>query len=407
MRKALSLLALFTLASATTALAQDDHDHGAEAEQKTPTKTGGHDAPTKAAGKPAHKEGGHDDHGEEGGEKSGDAELSAAQQQIAGIKTSVVKAQPLSEQISAPGEVMINAYGTTNVTTRIAAQAVRRHVRLGDHVKPGQTLVTLSSVEMAEAQGGLLEAESELRRVEKLGREVVSDRRFVTAQVAYQQAYAKVRAYGMTATQIDALVKARNAAKATGEFALLALQEGTVISDAFTLGELIEPGRVLFQVTDESSLRVKARLTPAKAAAVAVGNGAKIKSGKDWLQGKVVQTDHTLDETTRTLAVHIELINPKHQLHAGQFVETLIEGKLKTRGIAVPLAAVLRSPDGDWQVFVETAPGRFKPQEVEVLQTIGDQMVIKGIEEGTSIVTKGAFFVQSEIAKSGFSVHNH
>lgn len=404
MKKAICLLALFIFASATTALAQDDHDHGAEAEQKTPTKKGGHEAPTKTAGKPTHEEGGHDDHGEEGSAEAGDAELSAAQQQIAGIKTSVIKAQPLGEQISAPGEVMINAYGTTNVTTRIAAQAVRRHARLGDHVKPGQTLVTLSSVEMAEAQGVLLETESELRRVEKLGREVVSDRRFVTAQVAYQQAYAKVRAYGMTATQIDALVKTGNPAKATGEFALLALQEGTVISDAFTLGELIEPGRVLFQVTDESSLRVKARLTPAKAAAVAVGNGAKIKSDKDWLQGKVVQTDHTLDETTRTLAVHIEVTNPKHQLHAGQFVETLIEGKLKTRGIAVPLAAVLRSPDGEWQVFVETAPGRFKPQEVEVLQTIGDQMVIKGIEEGTSIVTKGAFFVQSEIAKSGFSV---
>ena len=221
MKKALSLLALFTVASATMALAQDDHDHGAEALQKMQAKTGDHEASAKMAGKPAHKEGGHDDHGEEGG----DAELSAAQRQIAGIETSVVKAQSLGKQISAPGEVMINAYGTTNVTTRIAAQAVRRHVRLGDHVKPGQALVTLSSVEMAEAQGVLLEAESELRRVEKLGREVVSDRRFVTAQVAYQQAYAKVRAYGMTATQIDALVKTGNPAKATGEFALLALQE--------------------------------------------------------------------------------------------------------------------------------------------------------------------------------------
>lgn len=395
MKKILPLLALFSFAVTTSAFAQDDHDHGAETEH--------HDAPAKSSSKPAHNEAGHDDHGEEGG----DAELSAAQRKTAGIETGVVKSQPLGEQISAPGEVVVNTYGTTNVTTRIAAQVIRRHVRLGDHVKPGRPLVTLSSVEMAQAQGTLLEAEAELRRVEKLGREVVSDRRFVSAQVAYQQAYAKVRAYGMTSTQIDALVKAGNAAKATGEFALLALQEGTVISDNFTLGELIEPGRVLFQVTDESSLRVKARLTSAKAATVAVGSAAKIKSGNEWLKGKVVQTDHTLDETTRTLAVHIEVTNPRHQLHAGQFVETLIEGKQKASGIAVPLAAVLRSPDGDWQVFVETAPGRFKPQEVEVLRSVGDQMVITGIAEGTTIVTKGAFFVQSEIAKSGFSVHNH
>jgi RND family efflux transporter MFP subunit len=319
----------------------------------------------------------------------------------------VVKAQSLSEQISAPGEVVVDGYRTTKITPRITAQVVRRHARLGEHVKQDQPLVTLSSVEMAEAQGILLEAGAELRRVEKLGREVVSDKRFVTAQVAYNQAYAKVRAYGMTEKQIEALIKTGDAAQATGEFALLAFQAGTVISDDFSVGELIEPGRLLFQITDESSLRVKARLTPAKAASVGVGSRAKIKSGKTWLQGKVAQADHTLDESTRTLALYIEVANPGHQLHAGQFVETLIEGKQKARGIAVPLAAVLRAPDGDWQVFVETAPGRFEPKEVEVVRTVGDQMVIEGIAEGTTLVTQGAFFVQSEIAKSGFEVHDH
>jgi hypothetical protein len=73
----------------------------------------------------------------------------------------------------------------------------------------------------------------------------------------------------------------------------------------------------------------------------------------------------------------------------------------------VPLASLLRGADGDWQVFVQTAPGRFEPREVEVLQTVGDQVLIEGVTEGTTIVSKGAFFVQSEIAKSGFEVHNH
>lgn len=400
MKKALFLSALFTLASATSAMAQDDHDHNHEA---------GHEPSVTADGKTARAGDRDHDHAEEdqGHDEKNDVELSPAQRQMADIETAVVKAQLLAEQIGAPGEVVVDAYRSIKVTPRITAQVVRRHARLGDHVKQDQPLVTLSSVEMAEAQGILLETEAELRRVEKLGREMVSDKRFVAAQVAYQHAYAKARAYGMTEKQIDVLVKAGDAAKATGEFALLATLEGTIISDNFTVGELIEPGRLLFQVTDESSLRVKARLTPAKAASVRVGSRAKVKVGKGWLQGKVVQADHTLDEATRTLAVHIEVINLGHQLHAGQFVETLIEGKSTERGIAVPLAAVLRSADGDWQVFVETAPGRFEPREVEVVRTVGDQMVIEGIAEGVTLVTKGAFFVQSEIAKGGFEVHNH
>jgi len=409
MKKTLLMLAL--LVPLTAVAAEDGHDHGHEHDTRL-------DAPAKADGKPAHKEasghqghaeGGHAGHEGEGGghAEKADADLSAAQMKSAGIETTVVKSRSLAEQISAPGEVVVNAYLSTKITPRIAAQVVARHVRLGDHVKRDAPLVTLSSVEMAEAQGILLEAAAELRRVEKLGREIVSDKRFIAAQVAYQQAFAKVRAYGMTEKQIEAMVKTGDAAKATGEFELLAFQEGTIMSDEFTVGELIEPGHVLFQVTDESSLRVKARLTPAKAAGVAVGSQAKIKSGKDWLPGKVVRADHTVDEATRTLAIHIDVANAGHQLHAGQFVEALIEGKQKVRGIALPLAAVMRSPDGDWQVFVEAAPGRFEPKEVKVVRTIGDQMVIEGIAEGSSVVTKGAFFVQSEIAKSGFEVHNH
>jgi len=121
----------------------------------------------------------------------------------------------------------------------------------------------------------------------------------------------------------------------------------------------------------------------------------------------VILASHTLDKATRTLAVKVEFPNTDDRLHPGQFVSVMIEGSLKQSGIAVPLSAVLRSTDGDWQVFVETAPGRFKPKEVEVIRSMGGRMVIEGLAEGTRIVSKGAFFIQSELAKSGFAVHNH
>ncbi|NOY62336.1 MAG: efflux RND transporter periplasmic adaptor subunit [Gammaproteobacteria bacterium] len=318
-----------------------------------------------------------------------------------------VKRQSMGDAITAPGEAILNAYRTTKITPRTPAQVMKRHARLGDHVKKGQSLVTLSSVEMAEAQGGLMEANVELRRVKKLGRKVVSEKRFVAAQIAYQQAYAKVSAYGMTKAQIKSLIKTGDATRATGEFRLLSFQDGTVISDEFIVGELIEPGHVLMTISDESVLWVEARLTPEDAARIALGSSARIQAGKHWLSGKVTQARHTLDEATRTLAVHIEVDNRNDELHPGQFVTAVIEGEDRQQGIVLPLAAVLRAADGDWQVFVEVAPGRFEPKEVEVLRTLGDQMLIEGIAEGTTVVSKGAFFVQSEIAKSGFSVHNH
>ena len=336
-----------------------------------------------------------------------DAELNDTQRRMAGIETMVLRRQQLGEALTAPGEVVLNAYRTTRITPRIPAQVMKRLVRLGDHVKKGEPLVMLSSVEMAEAQGALLEADIELRRVKKLGRKVVSERRFTSAQIAYQQAYAKVRAYGMTISQIKRLLKQGDASKATGEFALLSFQDGTVINDTFVEGELIEPGRVLFEISDESLLWVEARLTPETASNIAIGAEAKVKVGERWLPGKVVQARHTLDPVTRTLAMHVEVANPDDQIHPGEFVSVVIEGNRKQSGIVVPVEAVLRSADGDWQLFVESAPGRFEPKEIEVLRTVGDRMLIQGIAEGTTIVSKGAFFVQSEMAKGGFDPHNH
>ncbi len=431
MRKRLLLIALLGLASPTVTLAGDsDHNHPHDEEEISlddfsdidfDEEDHGHDH-----GEEGHDDGGHDheeeghDHADEGhgdghdhghghghGEVASEAKLSEAQRHMAGIETLVVAYRTLGEAISAPGEVKLNAYRTSKVTPRIPAQVMKRHVQLGDHINRGQPLVSLSSVEMAEAQGALMEADVERRRVEKLGRKVVSEKRFVTAQIAWQQAYAKVSAYGMTKKQIDSLLQMGDASRATGEFRLLSFQSGTVISDDFVVGELVEPGHVLMEISDESVLWVEARLTPEDAGRIKLGAPARVQVGARWLGGKVVQARHTLDAATRTLAVHVEVANPDDSLHPGEFVNVVIESERKRRGIVVPVDAVLRSADGDWQVFVESEPGRFEPQEVALLDTVGDLLLIEGIAAGTTIVGKGAFFVQSEMAKGGFDPHNH
>jgi len=401
----LLLLVQLTTGAAWVNAQEKDHDreHAHDA-MKHADDEGHHDShDEKSTGD------GNDEHDGHGGHEEGavDDELNDEQRRMADIETLVVRQQAIGTPITAPGEVTLNTYRTTKMTPRIAAQVQQRHVRLGDHVKKDQALVTLSSVDMAQAQGALLEAETELRRVEKLGRKVVSEKRFVAAQVAYQQAHARVRAYGMTPAQIEKLINQGDAANATGEFQLLSYQDGTVINDGFVVGELVEPGHVLLEISDESTLWVEARLTPEDAARIDIGTVARVRAGDIWLTGKVTQARHTLDETTRTLAVHVEVPNPDDRLHPGQFVNVIIEDRDKQQGIVVPLEAVLRGADGDWQLFVETVPGRFVPREIVVLYTVGDQMLIKGVTEGTTIVSKGAFFVQSEIAKSGFEVHNH
>ncbi len=135
------------------------------------------------------------------GQEAGKIELTTAEQRAAGIVIGRVAPRALSETVRVPGNVVINMYRSARVTPRITAQVVARHATLGESVKAGQPLVTLSGVAMAEAQGELIVANREWERSRSLGRQSVSERRYTEAQVARQLALAKVLAYGMTEAQ--------------------------------------------------------------------------------------------------------------------------------------------------------------------------------------------------------------
>ena len=351
----------------------------------------------------------HDAHESEQGDanEAGGIHLTPEQQEMAGVVVETLQSRDIVNELRAPGEIQLNAYATSRVAPRIAAQVLERQARLGDSVEKGQALVLLSSVEMSQAQGDLLVAEREWQRVSKLGRDVVSEQRYTEARIAREQARARVSAYGMTGDEVKQLVASGKAELANGQFQLLAPQDGTVIHDDFIVGELVEPGRVLFQISDESVLWVEARLTPDEAARIEVNARATIVLGERLIAGRVTQVHHALDENTRTLGVRIEVPNPDDRLHPGLFVEARIEGRSSEQALAVPDDAVLRSPDGDWLVFVEHEPGEFEPREVEVVRTTAGFTVISGLEAGMRVVTRGAFFLQSELAKSGFDIHNH
>ncbi|WP_456380184.1 efflux RND transporter periplasmic adaptor subunit [Thiolapillus sp.] len=417
-------LSLFLLALlySTAGFAAGDHDH-----DPAPTKTTGqtqkeadeHDehkdddhAHEEADGHDDHKDDEHahdDEHEEEGGghEDENKVHLNEEQLRTAGIVIEALHPQPVAEEIEAPGEVTLNTYATSQITPRIDAQVVKRHVYLGDTVKKGQPLVLLSSATMAEAQGALLIAAKEWQRVKNLGKKVVSEQRYLESRITYQQAYSRLLAYGMTEEQTRQLVRNSAISKADGSFTLLSPQDGTVIKDDFIVGQMIHPGDLLFEITDESTIWVEARVNPNVMRQVRIGGPVRISYGGEWISGKVIQIHHALDETTRTMAVRLEIPNPGDHLHPGQFVTARIQVGNSNPAISLPIDAVMRSPDGDWQVFVENSPGEYEPREVRIVRNIPGLAVIEGLAPGTRVVTGGAFFVQSELAKSGFEVHNH
>jgi cobalt-zinc-cadmium efflux system membrane fusion protein len=338
----------------------------------------------------------HDDHDEE-------VRLifSAAERAKNGIEVGTVTRRDLTGTLRLPGEVIPNAYRSATVSSRITAQIVKRHALMGAAVKQGDTLVTLSSVEMADAQGALIVANREWERVKALGADVISERRYTEAEVARQLAAAKVIAYGMTPGQAQALSAKSSALSADGSYDLLAPQSGTIMFDEFIVGELVEPGRPLFEISDESTLWIEARTSAGKVGAIKEGMPVRVSPDQEhWREARVVQIHHRLDESTRTQAVRVELSNEDDWIHPGQFVEVEIAVGGDKAVVAIPRQAVILLK-GSPVVFQLKEGDEFHPEEIQLGATTDEWVEVKaGLREEDRIAVRGTFFLKSMLLKS-------
>jgi len=364
---------------------------------------------------------GHDEHGHGGHEEEGaPIKLSPAQVKQAGIVTQILKPQAKQESAIVPGSIFFNAYRLADVTTLVDAVVYTRLVRLGDHVKKGQPLITLHSSVLARAEADYLRSDAEhrrsrldLKRTQTLVKEkIASQARLQQANSTYQAAHANLAAaraslaaYGLSRERIDNLSRVTH----YGELTLLASHEGTVIEDNFRIGQHINAGTRLLQIVDESSMWVEVKLSQSQIQGVHKGQLSTVttQGSQQRYTAKVINIHHQLDQTTRTFGVRLEVNNQAESLHPGMFVQAEIQTGHGENALLLPAEAVQRQ-GGELIVFIEEEQGHFERREVRVAKAkMGMVHILEGIKVGEAVVIKGAFVLASELAKSGFAVHNH
>lgn len=316
-----------------------------------------------------------------------------------GIVIDTLALRALTDELTAPGEVKVDAYSTVLVSPRVESQVLARKVRLGDLVKVGEPLVELSSVEVAQTQGALIVAEQDWARIAALGPQAVSARRYNEARMQRDQARGKLRAYGLSSAQISGLLR-KGSASADGSFELLAPAAGRVTTDDFLVGERVEPGRRLFTLVKEDSVWVVAQLSPAAAERVKPDADVRILAHDIVLPGKVVQRGHQTDERTRTVPVRIEVDNRKDLLHPGELVEVRIATGGAQRALAVPTEAILLLQNQS-TVFRVNGNSTFEPVSVMVGETReGWTVITQGLKAGDRYARKGAFALKARLLRS-------
>jgi len=340
---------------------------------------------------------------------------------VEGGLVATVRAEPRAVDVAVPltGEVRYDERRVGHVSPLVEGVVSAVHVALGDRVRRGQALAELECAAVGEAQAehlaaqGMLDlARRNLERVAGLrGEAIASEKEFLlakqeadAARIRADEARGQLARFGMS----EAAVRDLADGKGLGRLTLRAPLDGAVLAMHAVPGEVAATGTPLFTVGDHATVWVWADLYERDLATVAGAQSSRELAATvavkaypgETFAGTVDLVGPSMDETSRTVKVRVEVPNPDGCLLAGMFADVALLLPGTEAVLALPPAAVLED-EGRAFVFVHHHDDYFVRRPVKSGRSAAGWVeVLSGLDPGQTVVAEGAFLLKSDVLRA-------
>jgi membrane fusion protein (multidrug efflux system) len=107
-------------------------------------------------------------------------------------------------------------------------------------------------------------------------------------------------------------------------------------------------------------------------------------------EGTLKFRDVSVDLSTGSVILRIQVPNPDSVLLPGMFVRAIIEEGVNAQGILIPQESVSRDPKGTAIALVLDADGKVQPRAITADRAIGDKwLVSSGLTKGDRVIVEG------------------
>ncbi|HEX8441708.1 efflux RND transporter periplasmic adaptor subunit [Archangium sp.] len=321
--------------------------------------------------------------------ESGVVLIDSLRRQRIGVKTAPVKVGPMDLSVRALGRVTYDETALVDVTLKLDGFIHKLHVdATGQPVKRGEALFTLYSPELYAAQQEYLLA----LRSQVAAKDSGAPER---ADSLVHASRKRLELWGLTQAQLDGIARRGEPIE---NLPFLAPASGYVLEKTVVEGAAVRAGDRLYRIAPLDKVWVEADVYEADLPRVKVGQEVEVTlpylPGKTF-KGRVGYLYPTLQASTRTGRLRVELRNPALELKPDMYAEV----KLKVEGgarLQVPESAVLYTGPRRL-VFVDLGEGRMAPREVKLGVHAGEAYeVLEGLKAGEVVVTSGNFLVAAE-----------
>jgi Cu(I)/Ag(I) efflux system membrane fusion protein len=175
--------------------------------------------------------------------------------------------------------------------------------------------------------------------------------------------------------------------------------KGVVTAIGARQGQYVTPQTKLYTVADLSKVWVYVDVYEDELPWVTVGDKATIDVAALpglRFEGVLSYIYPYAESKTRTIKVRMEFDNPEGLLKPDMFANVAIDASVLPDALVIPSEAIVRSGSRE-QVFVQRAPGKFEPHDVNIgVSSEGLTEIKSGIEAGDEVVISAQFLIDSE-----------
>lgn len=364
---------------------------------------------------------------------AGIVELTPDAQKNAALGLRAVEVRPLPTTIDVTGSVAAEDARIAHIRPLARGLIERVWVSLGQRVTKGQPLATYDNIQLGELVGDYLgaravlrQAEADLdvkRRVVERGRELIKLEAIAQQTLDLREAELKTSEAGVARDQAavsrveeqlhrfglsDADLKQLSPTEGTSPHrdashaVLRAPFDGVVTKYDVAQGEVAEPERELFTVTDLSSVWVLADVYEKDITKVRAGTDAVVRVDTypdRTFGGRVTYVADLIDPQTRSAKARVVVANPGAALKLDMFARVSIPTAEQRQGLLVPVAAI-QTIDNQAVVFVQQSANRFARRNVELGMTAGDLVELRsGVQAGDTVVGAGSFYLKTALLR--------
>jgi cobalt-zinc-cadmium efflux system membrane fusion protein len=352
---------------------------------------------------------------DQSGKPSDATSVELSEKQASTLKTGPVGTRDFTLFKTAVGTIDFNEDLLVQVFSQYPGKILKAGFNIGDDVKAGDTLFTIDSPDLLQAESTLLAAagvlelqKRTLARVTQLLKQGGSAQKDVdqstsdeqTAEGNFKAARDAVRIFGKTDAEIDQIVEMR---KVDSVLLVPSPISGRIVARSAAPGFLTQPGNAPapYSVADLSTMWMIANVIETDAPAYKLGQSVEVTVPAypgTVFKGRVTTVGSIIDPNTHRQLVRSQIDDPKHLLRSGMFASFVIRVGDPMRSLAVPVNGVVREGDGTMTVWVTSDSLHFTKRTVKVgLQQDGWTQILEGLQPAEIVVTDGAVFLSNKL----------